>query len=238
MEQRAIKPSSAVSSRLALGALALILAGVAQLPIGILRAGVPSDPARNLEFALGANSLAYRLGMALTGVSLALFILGLIALYAYLSRTKVERLAFVGLVVTVGFLLLFLPLTGYAAYVIPAVGSLAEQGHVEMIQVMDQLSREPFVLIPFFGGVLWNVGCILLGIAIWRSERLWRWGGLLFILFGVIGLPAFFDVEVLQLVASILLGLAQLVVGVALLRAVRGETWTPAVGPESSITTD
>ena len=237
MEQRATTPSSVVSHRLTLGALALILAGVAQLPTGILRAGVPSDPARNLEFALGANSFAYRLGMALSGVSLALFILGLMALYAYLSRTKVERLAFAGMVVTVGFLALFLPLFGFAASIVPAIGSLAQQGHPEMIQVMDQLSLEPFILIPFLAGVLWNVGCILLGIAIWRSGRLWKWIGLLFVLVGVIGIPAFLDVEVLQLVSATIFGLAQLGAGVALFRAVRGETWTPTVAPESSIRT-
>jgi len=237
MDQRAATPSSVVSNRLTIGALTLVLAGVTQLPTGILRAGVPSDPARNLEFALGANSFAFRFGMALTGVSLTFFILGLIALYAYLSRTKAERLALIGLVVTVGFLVLYLPVIGFAAYVVPAIGSLAQQGDVEMIQVMDQTFREPFILIPFLGGILWNIGCILLGIAIWRSGRLWKWSGLLFILFGVIGIPGFLDVEVLGLASSILLGLAQLAVGVALFRAVRGEPATPTVAPGSSMTT-
>jgi hypothetical protein len=237
MEQRATTPSSVVSNRLTLGALALIVAGVAQLPTGILRAGVPSDPARNLEFALGANSFAYRLGMALTDVSLAFFVLGLFALYAYLSRGRAERLAFVGLVMTVGFLVLFLPLIGFAAYVVPAIGALAELGHVEMIQVMDQTFVEPFIPIPFLGSILWGIGCIPLGLAIWRSGRLWRWSGLLFMLFGVISIPATLDVQILQLIGSVLLGLAQLTVGVALFRAVRGETSTSILAPESSIRT-
>jgi hypothetical protein len=211
------------SNRLALGGLALVVAGVTQLPTGILRAGVPSDPTQNLAFALGANTLAFRLGMALTGMSLAFFVLGLFALYAYLSRTSAERLAFVGLVVTVGFLVLFLPVTGFAAYVVPAIGVLAEQGQTEMLEVMDQTFQEPFVLIPFLAGILWNVGVLLLGIAMWRSGGLWRWSGGLFILFGVIGIPGFLDVEVLSLVGSILLGLAQLVAGMTLFRAVRGE---------------
>lgn len=227
--------SSVASNRLTLGALALVVAGVTQLPTGILRAGVPSDPAQNLEFALGANSVAFRLGMALTDVSLAFFVLGLIALYAYLSRTRAERLAFVGLVMTVGFLVLFLPLIGFVAYMVPAIGVLAEQGQTEMIQVMDQTFAEPFILIPFLGNILWTVGCIPLGLAIWRSGRLWRWGGLLFILFGVIGIPAIFDVGVLQLVASVLLGLAQLTVGVALFRAVRGEAATSTAALESPL---
>jgi len=219
-------PGSVASNRLALGALALVVAGVTQLPTGIMRAGVPSDPAQNLAFALGADSLAFRLGMALTGVSLAFFVLGLFALYAYLSRTSAERLAFVGLVVTVGFLVLFLPVTGFAAYVVPAIGVLAGQGQTEMLEVMDQTFQEPFILIPFLAGILWNVGALLLGIAIWRSGRLWRWSGGLFILFGVIGIPGFLDVEVLSLVGSVILGLAQLAAGVALFRAVRGEAPT------------
>jgi hypothetical protein len=40
--------------------------------------------------------------MMLVGISLALFILGVFALYAHLSQTKQERVAFAGLVVTVG----------------------------------------------------------------------------------------------------------------------------------------
>ena len=223
MQELSSRHGSAVTKRLALGALALVVAGVTQLPTGILRAGVPSDPAQNLEFALGANTFAFRLGMALTGASLAFFVLGLFALYAYLSRTSAERLAFVGLVVIVGFLVLYLPVIGFAAYVVPAIGVLAERGQTEMLEVMDQTFVEPFILIPFFGGIFWNLGMIPFGIAIWRSERLWKWSGLLFILFGVIGIPAFLDVQVLQLIGSVVLGLAQLAAGVTLFLAVRGE---------------
>ena len=44
-----------------------------------------------------------------------------------------------------------------------------------MIQVMVQTFQEPFILIPFLGNILWTVGCIPLGLAIWRSGRLWKW---------------------------------------------------------------
>ena len=76
MQELPSGPGSVASNRLALGALALVVAGVTQLPSGILRAGVVSASARNLEVALGANSTAFRLGVALANVSVVFFVLG------------------------------------------------------------------------------------------------------------------------------------------------------------------
>jgi hypothetical protein len=116
-----------------------------------------------------------------------------------------------------------------------AIGSLAEQGHVEMIQVMDQTFKEPFILIPGLGGILWGVGCIPLGLAIWRSGWLWKWSGLLFMLSGVIGIPAILDVGILQPIASVRFGLATLAAAVTLFRAVRGEAPRPTTATESPL---
>jgi hypothetical protein len=212
--------TSTFTKRISLGGIALILAGLTLIPQGILTVNVPSAPEQNLEFVTGANLSNYRLAMMLIGISLALFILGVFALYAYLSRTKQERVAFAGLIVTVGFLGLFLPLIGFGAYVVPAIGSLVAQGRVEMAAVMEQISREPFIVVPFFAGILWNIGNLLMGIAIWRSGTLWKWGGLLFMIYGLIGIPGFLDVKVLQIASTILGGLAQIVVGVSLRRSV------------------
>jgi hypothetical protein len=212
--------TSTFTKRISLGGIALILAGLTLIPQGILTVNVPSAPEQNLEFVTGANLSNYRLAMMLIGISLALFILGVFALYAYLSRTKQERVAFAGLIVTVGFLGLFLPLIGFGAYVVPAIGSLVAQGRVEMVAVMEQISREPFIVVPFFAGILWNIGNLLMGIAIWRSGTLWKWGGLLFMIYGLIGIPGFLDVKVLQIASTILGGLAQIVVGVSLRRSV------------------
>jgi hypothetical protein len=212
--------TSTFTKRISLGGIALILAGLTLIPQGILTANVPSAPEQNLEFATGANSFNNRLGMMLVGISLALFILGVFALYAHLAQTKQERVAFAGLIVTVGFLGLFLPLIGFAAYVVPAIGSLVEEGRVEMLAVMEQTFREPFILVPFFAGILWHIGNILMGIAIWRSGTLWKWGGLLFMIYGLVGIPAFLDVKVFQIVSTPLGGLAQIAVGVSLWRSV------------------
>jgi hypothetical protein len=214
------KRTSTFSKRVSLGAIALIVGGLALIPQGLLTANVPSAPEQNLEFATGANSFGYRLSMMLVGISLALFILGVFALYAYLSQTKQEKMAFAGLIVTVGLLALFLPMTGFAAFVVPAIGALIEQGHTEMVAVMAETFKEPFLPIQFFAGILWNIGNILLGIAIWRSGTLWKWGGLLFIIYGVVGFPSYLDVKAFQIISPIVGGLAQIAVGISLRRSV------------------
>lgn len=214
------RSGSGFAKRIRLGGAALILAGVTLAPQGVLTSDVPSAPEQNREFATGANSFNWRFGMMLVGMSLPFLVLGVFALYARLSATKKERLALVGLVMTVGFLVLFLPVTGFAAYVVPAIGELVEQGAPEMLEVMDQAFLEPFIVIPFLAGIFWNVGVMLLGIAVWRSEALWKWGGLLLILWGVVAIPAFLDQKAFQIISTLLGGLALIAVGVDLRRSV------------------
>lgn len=207
------------AQRLRLGAIALIAAGLLLVPQGPLTYNVPTAPDQNLAFATGANSTAYRVAMTLTSIGIAFMVLGVFALYVRLAQTAQERLAFVGLVMTVGLVLVFLPITGFALYVVPAVGSLVDQGRPEMLDVMDQTFKEPAAVIAFLGGMLWQVGGVLLGIAIWRSGVLWKWGGLLLVVSALVGIPAFLDQKALQLVGSLLTGIALPVVGISLWRS-------------------
>jgi hypothetical protein len=179
--------------------------------------------AEQLQVALEAASFAYRLSLAMAPVYFAFLIPGTVALYAYLSRTKQEKLAFAGMVVTVLFLALFLPIIGFAAYVFPAIGELVAQGQTEMIAVMDQTSLEPFIIIPFLGGILWYIGLALMGAAVWRSGVLWKWGGLLLIINGVLSIPAFvLDITVLNNLAGIVGGIGLIVLGISLFQSAKG----------------
>lgn len=203
-----------------MGALAMILAGMTLAPVGLLMGGVPTAPARNLEFAQGANSPSWRLGMALSAISMAFLLLGMIAAYAYLARTRAEGWALAGLIMTVGFVTLMLPVTGFAAYVVPAVGRMVEQGQTEFIQIMDQTFKEPYLVIPFFAGILWNVGMILIGIAVVRSGTLPVWVGVLYMIYGVLGIPAFLDITLLQRFNPLIGGAAHISLGIMIWRAV------------------
>jgi hypothetical protein len=234
MNTSEMKLKSVPANRISLGGIALILAGIAVLVAILLSFVSMSKPlfsqelenapnAEQLQVALEATTFAYRLGLALAPVYWAFLALGMIALYAYLSPTRQEKLAFAGMVVTVFFLALFLPIIGFAAYVFPAIGELVAQGQTEMIAVMDQVSREPFIIIPFFGGILWYIGLALMGAAIWRSGVLWKWGGLLLIINGVLSIPAFvLDITVLNNVAGTVGGIGLIGLGISLLRSDKG----------------
>jgi hypothetical protein len=211
-----------LANRISLGGIALIVAGLANLIQAILSVNTYSNPHTDqVEVALEAATLVYRVRLALSPVYLAFFILGVLALYAYLSQTKEEKLAFAGLVVSLLFIALFLPVIGFAAYVFPAIGDLVRQGQEEMIAVMDEAFLEPFIVIPFFGGILWNIGPILMGAAIWRSGLLWKWGGLLLIIQGLLGIPGFLDMPVPAIIGGILGGVGQIALGISLFQSVR-----------------
>ena len=78
------------------------------MPVPFLQ-NIRTNPEQNVAFALGANTLAWRFSLVLAFIYFALLVLGSFALYARLARTRVERWAFAGLVVTVGFLVLYTP---------------------------------------------------------------------------------------------------------------------------------
>jgi len=198
------------------GAVALILGGIASAVVPLFTAGIPTAPEHNVAFAQGANTLGWRLGMIVALVYQALLVLGSLALYVHLAQSSAEGWAFAGLVVTVCFTMLFMPMMGFAAFVVPAVGALLEAGHADAVAVMDQTFREPFAVLPFLGGILVNLGPILNGVAVWRSGALPKWVGLLLIGGGVLGVPAFLDVPQAQLVAPLITGSAMIAVGVSL----------------------
>ena len=226
MDTSNTKLKSVPANRISLGGIALVVAGIAVLAAILLLLGSPSNPhTEQLQVVIEADTFAYRLGLALAPVYMAFFALGAIALYAYLSPTRQEKLAFAGMVVTVLFIALFLPIIGVAAYVFPAIGNLAAQRQEEMIAVMDAAFAEPFIIIPFLGGILWHIGPVLMGAAIWRSGALWKWGGLLLIIDGVLSIPGFvLDMKVLSNFAGMVGGIGLIVLGISLFQSAKGRS--------------
>ena len=212
-----------VRRRTRLGAVALVLGGVLTTVALFLVADVVSPPDETrvvtVESAVRANSLRWRVGMAASFLGYAALVLGAFALYAHLGRTRAERWALAGLVVTVGSLVVYLPLLGVAAYAVPAAGALIAGGETEAIAVIDRTWEDPFLFLPFVGGILENVGVALFGVAVWRSGTLSKPGEVGLLLAGVLGVPSFLDVVQLRYPAQLLLLAGLALVGASLWRA-------------------
>jgi hypothetical protein len=157
----------------------------------------------NREFALGANVASFRLATSLQIYAVTPVILGMFALYAIIARTRARRSAIAGLVLTVVGAGCLLPGTGYAAFVMPAAGILISQGHdQDVLLLLDQVFTEPGWIPVFLGGLLYNVGLLIMSIAVWRSRKLSRWTAGLLAAAALVGLPIFLDVVALARVGA------------------------------------
>jgi hypothetical protein len=209
-----------VDRRLRAGAVAFCLAALMEVP-SLFSVQPPSDPAHNREFALGANTASFRLATSLEIYAVTPLILGLFALYAIIARTPGRRWAITGLVLTVVGAGCLLPGTGYATFVMPAAGVLISQGHdQDVLLLLDQIFAEPGWLPVFFGGLTYNIGLLVMSIAVWRSKTLSRWTAGLLAAAALVGVPTFLDVVALARVGS--------AVWIAALIAIAVDVWRHA----------
>jgi len=166
---------------LRLGLVALAVSGVLTALTIIVR-GPFVDPGFNPElFARGAAApqfLAYSFGTmlaVLTGVY------GYIALYAYLTYTNrsVASLALWGMVLNIGLVLL-MPSLGVYAFAGPAITDLYARDPRSAVELTSQMAGGAYLAPVLVQGLLYSIGSLLFGIAIWRSATLPRWSGVLF----------------------------------------------------------
>jgi hypothetical protein len=207
-----------VDARLRAGAVAFGLAALMTVP-ALFAAHPPTDPAHNREFALGANDAGYRLAWSLEIYALAPVILGMFALYGALARSSAGRLALTGLVVIVAGACLLLPGTGFAAFVMPAAGVLISQGHEQdVLRLLDQVFQEPGWIPVFLGGIAYQVGLVIMAVAVWRSRTMPRWTGAFLAAAAVVGVPAFLDVTLAQRIGPAVFAAALLALAAGLWR--------------------
>jgi hypothetical protein len=63
-----------------------------------------------------------------------------------------------------------------------------------------------------------------MGAAIWRSGALWKWGGLLFIATGILGIPGFLDRPIIAIIGQFVGGVGLIAVGISLYQSSRRDT--------------
>ena len=163
-----------------------ILGGILGL-VGVqLRGPVPMPRADVNTWAQAVTNENYFLTQLLTLIAYVLPYLRFWGLYASLSvRGNTEKLAFWGFMASIIGASLAIAMLGVFSYVSPILAENFLQGDLSSPGVITQVATGNPVLINLLGGLLYLIGTALLGIAIWRSDSLPKWSG---VLVGLLGL--------------------------------------------------
>lgn len=159
----------------ALGAAVLLLRGPLVIPL--------TGASDWIEIVSSANFLVYQ---NLLIVSYVLPFVGFLALYEYLRRdVRVEKLSFVGVILTLWGTALALPSLGIISFVAPIASQLGsgEQAMIGQI-ITDALTGSGF-MIGILAAIFYTIGPMLFGIAIWRNANLSNVAAVLFAIHGV-----------------------------------------------------
>jgi hypothetical protein len=149
------------------------------------------NPNANFEvyarYVSATNYVVDHLFGSILGVMLAIF--GAVALGVYLS----SRLsALLGMVLSIAGNALTLTIFGMSTFATPAIGRAYLAGQRSIIEVNQDILGTPVIVTALVSGLLYTVGTILLGVAVWRSATLPNWAGVLYaptgLLISILGL--------------------------------------------------
>ena len=162
------------------GLLALPLAGLLAL-IGLystlqLGSGGILASGDNRAIVSGGYFLSVFLGNIL---ALAVLILGVVALYAYLANGGQSALALGAMVSSVFGIALTLSTVGVSAYAVPALSRSFLEGKTQSIRIIDYVFAGPLGTVSTLAFLLYSAGFVLFGVAVWRSGALPGWAGVL-----------------------------------------------------------
>jgi hypothetical protein len=149
------------------------------------------NPNANFEvyarYVSATNYVVDHLFGSILGVMLAIF--GAVALGVYLS----SRLsALLGMVLSIAGNALTLTIFGMSTFATPAIGRAYLAGQRSIIEVNQDILGTPVIVTALVSGLLYTVGTILFGVAVWRSATLPNWAGVLYaptgLLISILGL--------------------------------------------------
>jgi hypothetical protein len=169
------------SLRVRTGALALLASGVLTV-IGLyMRGPIVNQAVDPLRFSQLATAATHVPAWSLLLPSLVIQMYGFYGLYLILAGTRMERISFAGLLLTIAGNAFFLPFVGILAFISPAAGRLYLAGKPEVMTLVNEGLGSAFAT-PFFAGsaLLLLVGALLFSWAIWRSGSLPRWSSVPF----------------------------------------------------------
>jgi hypothetical protein len=201
-------PPQNTATLVRLGIFGLPLAGLLSLVGTLGNLGSPDPDVDPRGAAQAVSTTGYFLSQFVGNVlAITLAIFGLLALFAYLVNTRVGRLASLAMVLSVLGLSMILSFVGIPTYAIPALAQQYLNGQENVIQMVEALFSGKLFAIIILGSLLQFIGFVLFGVAIWRSETLPKWAGVLLVIAGLfLAVPA--DIPVAVILGSLLLVIA------------------------------
>jgi hypothetical protein len=126
------------------------------------------------------------------------------ALGAYLANGRGGRLALTAMVMGVAGNALNLTIFGFSTIISPVIGQLYLEGQPGVMEVNEAIfGSAAFLILSGPGMLLYLVGNILLGVAVWRSKTLPKWAGALYTPTGLVMIAGQF-IPVFQSVAMVM----------------------------------
>jgi Domain of unknown function (DUF4386) len=171
--------------RIRVGVLIFLLGGLLLIVATLLRGPFVDPVADHTGFARLVTAPLFVPAAAGFLISLVLQLFGLMALYAFLANSTVERLMLVGLILTTVTYALLLAVVGTFAFIFPIVGNLYLQGQTSAINVAVTFETS-FMVVLVLQAILFSIATLVTSVAIWRSGTLPRWSALTYALAGLI----------------------------------------------------
>jgi hypothetical protein len=112
-------------------------------------------------------------------LGLTLLTLGVFALTVYLSEIRGERWTLVAMVLSILGIGLLLSHYGLRTYAVPALGGAYLGGVQNAVELSNVIFGDPTQSVFYAAFLLYSVGFMLFGFAVWGAGTLPKWAGVL-----------------------------------------------------------
>ncbi|TBX70388.1 hypothetical protein EZL74_04220 [Flavobacterium silvisoli] len=140
------------------------------------------------DFAELVTTTNFRYWAARGFLGVLMEMIGTVGLYLYLQKTKAEKTAFIGLLLSLTHQILGFGVFSIIYFMFPVLGTLYQQGNTSVMAYATM--KDELALLMGSSLLITLTGLAFMAVAIWRSGKLPKWSGwLVFLGFFLIPFP-------------------------------------------------